>query len=130
MAMEPFERRSGARAGVARACQRLLDLWSQEGPYRKKWESEARRRGLTIRHGEVTTAAVRWVVADHLRECGDLTEEQTDQKGKRPWKDQIYGIWHGRLSTRTLDVIISAFGMDDESETLWSLFKGAEEERR
>lgn len=113
---------------IEAACRHLWTLLLQEGTkYRRKWELEARERGLDIRTGRGIVEAIRSVLVQYLDRIGELDEGAVN---RRAWKDQVYGIKNGdRLTTKTLQVVIDAFEIPEaEAEQLWKLLKDVSSE--
>lgn len=104
--------------GARRAGEHLSRLLS--GPYRHVWLSQAGR----VREAEVNRLAVARVIAQHLWETGD----RSDQDRQLPVKlrDRVGRALAGEVLTpSTLDWFIDAFRMDDvDAARLWTLRYG------
>lgn len=102
--------------GVRLAAARLTALLT-EPRYRRHWQ-----RHSAVRRAELSRAAVATVLARHLFETGEAGEEREP----RSLENRVGRALNGhRLSDRTLELFIAAFGMTDEhADELRSLRSG------
>jgi len=106
----------GSTVGVELAARRLTELLA--GPrYRRHWE-----RHSSVRRGQLSRAAVAAVLAGHLFETGEVGWEHRP----RSLENRVGRALNGdRLSDRTLELFISAFGMTEEhADELRALLHG------
>jgi hypothetical protein len=101
---------------VAVTAQRLAALLAQPR-YRRHWE-----RHSSVRRGELSRAAVAAVLAAHLFDTGEVGGEHRP----RSLENRVGRALNGtRLSDRTLELFIAAFGMTDaHAEELRALLHG------
>jgi len=101
---------------VALTARRLTALLA-EPRYRRSWE-----RHSSVRRGELSRAAVAAVLGAHLFDTGEVGWEHRP----RSLENRVGRALNGdRLSDRTLELFIAAFGMTDEhAEELRALLHG------
>jgi hypothetical protein len=91
--------------GLRWAAERLTTLLG-EPRYRRVWQ-----RHSSVRRTELSRAAVATVLADHLADIGEVGVEHR----ARSLENRVGRALNGdRLSDRTLELFIAAFGMTDE----------------
>jgi hypothetical protein len=102
--------------GLALAAQRLASLLD-EPPYRRKWQVHS-----SVRRADLPRAAVAAVLSGYLYEAGEVGP----QHRPRSLENRVGRALNGqRLSDRTLELFIAAFGMTTaEAEELRALRRG------
>ncbi|MGY1855694.1 hypothetical protein [Modestobacter sp. SYSU DS0290] len=102
--------------GVRWAAERLAQLLD-EPRYRRRWQ-----RYSSVRRGQLPRAAVAAVLAEHLVDTGEAGADLRP----RSLENRVGRALNGdRLSDRTLELFVAAFGMSDEhAEELRALRRG------
>jgi hypothetical protein len=102
--------------GLRLAAQRLEALLA-EPPYRRRWQ-----RYSSVRRAELSRAAVAAVLAAYLFETGEVGWDHRPRSLENRVGRALNG---GRLSDRTLELFIAAFGMSEEhADELRALRRG------
>jgi hypothetical protein len=108
--------------GLRLTAQRLEALLA-EPPYSRRWQ-----RYSSVRRAELPRAAVAAVLAAHLYETGEVDWDHRPRSLENRVGRALNG---GRLSDRTLELFIAAFGMTDEhADELRALRRGLPTEGR
>ena len=108
--------------GLRLTAQRLEALLA-EPPYSRRWQ-----RYSSVRRAELPRAAVAAVLAAHLYETGEVDWDHRPRSLENRVGRALNG---GRLSDRTLELFIAAFGMTDEhADELRTLRRGLPTEGR
>jgi len=113
------------KGGEQAAAMALWGLLKRGGHYRHRWVIAARELKLPVNAHEVNEEAVRIILATWGERTGELSAKAFDKPGARPWKDLVYNIPKGAITSRTLGMFLAAFDIDgNDADRLWRILEG------